>query len=68
VDIASMGPDHQWMKPNLISGKTAFGDTITIGSQAEMSLTPETWADPITHLPGSSYPVWLPSKVPAAVG
>lgn len=58
LDIASMGPDHQWMKPNLISGKTAFGDTTVIGSQAEMSLTPETW-DPITTLPGSSYPEWL---------
>jgi crotonobetainyl-CoA:carnitine CoA-transferase CaiB-like acyl-CoA transferase len=60
LDIASMGPDHQAMKPNLISGKTAFGDTAIIGSQAEMSLTPESWADPIVSLPGSSYPVWLP--------
>ncbi len=59
LDIASMGPDHQYMKPNLISGKTAFGDTTVIGSQAEMSLTPESW-DPITTLPGSSYPEWLP--------
>jgi crotonobetainyl-CoA:carnitine CoA-transferase CaiB-like acyl-CoA transferase len=59
VDIPSMGPDHQSMKPNLISGKTAYGDTTIIGSQAEMSVTPESWADPIVAPPGSSYPVWL---------
>jgi crotonobetainyl-CoA:carnitine CoA-transferase CaiB-like acyl-CoA transferase len=60
LDIPSMGPDHQHMKPNLISGKTAFGDTTIIGSQAEMSLTPESWTAPIVALPGSSYPEWLP--------
>jgi crotonobetainyl-CoA:carnitine CoA-transferase CaiB-like acyl-CoA transferase len=59
LDIESMGPDHQAMKPNLISGKTAWGDTTVIGSQVEMSLTPESW-DPITMPPGSSYPKWLP--------
>jgi crotonobetainyl-CoA:carnitine CoA-transferase CaiB-like acyl-CoA transferase len=59
-NIESMGPDHQRMKPNLISGKTAYGDTTIIGSQAEMSKTPESWDDPIVSPPGSSYPVWLP--------
>jgi crotonobetainyl-CoA:carnitine CoA-transferase CaiB-like acyl-CoA transferase len=61
-NIASMGPEHQLMKPNLISGKTAYGDTTIIGSQAEMSKTPESWDDPIVHPPGSSYPEWLPRK------
>lgn len=61
LGLASKGPDHQYMKPNLISGKTVFGDTVVIGSQAEMSLTPERW-DMITALPGSSYPEWLPKK------
>jgi hypothetical protein len=55
-----MGPEHQHMKPNLISGKTAYGDTMIIGSQAEMSKTPEIWPDPIIMPPGSSYPEWLP--------
>jgi len=61
LNLAGQGPDHQYMKPNLISGKTVFGDTVVIGSQAEMSLTPERW-DMITALPGSSYPEWLPKK------
>ena len=60
LDIESLGPEHQHMKPNLISGKTAWGDTTIIGSQAEMSLTPESWGDPLTMPPGSSYPEWLP--------
>jgi hypothetical protein len=60
LDIESLGPEHQHMKPNLISGKTAWGDITIIGSQAEMSLTPESWGDPLTMPPGSSYPEWLP--------
>jgi crotonobetainyl-CoA:carnitine CoA-transferase CaiB-like acyl-CoA transferase len=62
LDLASMGPEHQHMKPNLISGKTPYGDTTVIGSQAEMSRTPEAWADPITAPPGSSYPEWLSTE------
>jgi crotonobetainyl-CoA:carnitine CoA-transferase CaiB-like acyl-CoA transferase len=60
LDIKSLGPDHQWMKPNLQSGKTAYGDTTVIADQTEMSLTPSKWPDPIVSVPGSSYPVWLP--------
>jgi crotonobetainyl-CoA:carnitine CoA-transferase CaiB-like acyl-CoA transferase len=59
IDFASKGPEHQPVKPNLISGKTAWGDTVVIGSLVEMSKTPEKWRDPITAPPGSSYPVWL---------
>jgi len=62
LDIASMGPEHQPIKPNLISGKTAWGDTTIIGSLVEMSKTPEKWKDPITAPPGSSYPEWLAKK------
>jgi len=62
LDLASMGPEHQPIKPHLISGKTAWGDTTLIGSVVEMSETPESWRDPITMPPGSSYPVWLPTK------
>lgn len=60
LDLENMGPEHQHKKPNLISGVTAWGDTTVIGSQVDMSRTPETWRDPITVLPGSSYPEWLP--------
>ena len=60
LDLASMGPEHQPIKPHLISGKTAWGDTTLIGSVVEMSETPEKWRNPITAPPGSSYPEWLP--------
>jgi hypothetical protein len=60
LDIKSLGPDHQWMKPNLQSGKTGYGDTTVIADQTEMSLTPARYPDPIASYPGSSYPVWLP--------
>lgn len=60
LDIKNMGPDHQWMKPNVQSGKTAYGDTTVIAEQVEMSLTPSVWPDPIVSVPGSSYPEWLP--------
>jgi crotonobetainyl-CoA:carnitine CoA-transferase CaiB-like acyl-CoA transferase len=65
LDIKSLGPDHQWMKPNVQSGKTAYGDTTVIADQVEMSLTPPAWPDPIVSIPGSSYPVWLPRAVAA---
>jgi hypothetical protein len=41
-----------------IASALIYQEKTVIGSQAEMSLTPETW-DPITTLPGSSYPEWL---------
>ena len=62
LDIKSLGPDHQSMKPTTQSGKTAYGDTTTIADQVEMSLTPPRWPDPIAPIPGSSYPEWLPKE------
>ena len=38
----------------------AFGEFTRLGSQIEMSRTPEYWADPIIHPIGSSKPEWLP--------
>ncbi len=35
------------------------GDLTTIGSQVDMSKTPESWNDPWASLPGSSYPELL---------
>jgi crotonobetainyl-CoA:carnitine CoA-transferase CaiB-like acyl-CoA transferase len=68
LDIKSLGPDHQWMKPNVQSGKTGYGDTTIIADQVEMSLTPSAWPDPIVSIPGSSYALWLPQKAAKVAG
>lgn len=58
--LDSLGPDHKAIKPNLQTGQTSFGEFTRLGSQIEMTKTPEFWADPIIHPIGSSRPVWLP--------
>jgi hypothetical protein len=45
-----------------VPGQTAFGEFTRLGSQVEMSRTPEYWADPIISPIGSSKPEWLPRK------
>jgi crotonobetainyl-CoA:carnitine CoA-transferase CaiB-like acyl-CoA transferase len=60
LDLENMGPEHQHMEPNLQTGQTAFGEFTRLGSQIEMSKTPEYWADPILWPIGSSKPEWLP--------
>jgi crotonobetainyl-CoA:carnitine CoA-transferase CaiB-like acyl-CoA transferase len=60
LNLADLGPEHQPLKPNLQTGPTAFGEFTRLGSQVEMSKTPEYWADPIIHPIGSSKPEWLP--------
>ena len=55
-----LGPEHQPLPPNLQTGPTAFGEFTRLGSQIEMSRTPEYWADPMVEPIGSSKPVWLP--------
>jgi crotonobetainyl-CoA:carnitine CoA-transferase CaiB-like acyl-CoA transferase len=60
LNLADLGPDHQPLQPNLQTGQTAFGEFTRLGSQVEMSRTPEYWADPIIHPIGSSKPEWLP--------
>ena len=62
LDLKNMGPEHQPLEPNLQTGKTAFGEFTRVGSQIEMSKTPEYWADPILSPIGSSKPEWLPRK------
>jgi crotonobetainyl-CoA:carnitine CoA-transferase CaiB-like acyl-CoA transferase len=59
LDLDKLGPDHQPLKPNLQTGQTAFGEFTRLGSQVEMSKTPEYWADPIISPIGSSKPEWL---------
>jgi crotonobetainyl-CoA:carnitine CoA-transferase CaiB-like acyl-CoA transferase len=62
LDLESMGKEHQPIKPNLQTGPTAFGEFTRLGSQIEMSKTPEYWADPIIRPIGSSKPEWLPRE------
>jgi hypothetical protein len=59
LDLDNLGPEHRPMTPNLQTGQTAFGEFTRLGSQVEMSETPEYWADPIISPIGSSKPEWL---------
>jgi hypothetical protein len=60
LDIASLGPGHQVQRPNLVRRRTSFGAFSRLGSQVEMSQTPEFWTDPILVPMGSSRPEGLP--------
>lgn len=60
LKLDELGPEHQPQPPNLQTGQTAFGEFTRLGSQIEMSKTPEYWADPLIEPIGSSKPVWLP--------
>jgi len=60
LNLDSMGKEHQPLEPNLQTGQTAFGEFTRLGSQVEMSKTPEYWADPIIYPIGSCKPEWLP--------
>ena len=57
--LESLGEEHQIVKPNLIKGMTGFGELIKPGSQVDMSKTPQSWADPLLHVPGTSKLEWL---------
>jgi crotonobetainyl-CoA:carnitine CoA-transferase CaiB-like acyl-CoA transferase len=61
--IDTLGPDHQIQPPNLVTRMTPFGEFTRLGSQVEMSETPESWADPILVPMGSSRPEWLPATL-----
>ncbi len=62
LDLESLGEEHQPHQPNLVTGQTAFGEFTRLGSQVEMSKTPEFWEDPIINPIGSSKPEWLPKE------
>jgi crotonobetainyl-CoA:carnitine CoA-transferase CaiB-like acyl-CoA transferase len=66
LDIPALGPDHHVQQPNLVTRPTPFGELTRLGSQVEMSETPESWADPILVPIGSSRPEWLPSDAARA--
>jgi hypothetical protein len=58
--IDRLGPEHQIQRPNLVTRMTPYGEFTRLGSQVEMSQTPESWPDPILGPMGSSRPEWLP--------
>jgi len=60
LKLDELGDDHKPLAPNLQTGQTAFGEFTRLGSQIEMSKTPEYWEDPIISPIGSSKPEWLP--------
>ena len=62
LKLDELGAEHKPLKPNLVTGQTAFGEFTRLGSQIEMSKTPEFWTDPIISPIGSSKPEWLPRK------
>ena len=58
-NLEGLGPEHQIVKPNLITGQTPFGELTKPGSQIEMSKTPQFWDDPLLYVTGSCKPEWL---------
>jgi crotonobetainyl-CoA:carnitine CoA-transferase CaiB-like acyl-CoA transferase len=66
LDIAALGPEHQIQRPNLVTRMTPFGEFTRLGSQVELSRTPELWSDPILVPMGSSRPEWLPKPEPGS--
>jgi hypothetical protein len=58
-DLEHLGAEHQIMKPNLITGLTAFGEFTQAGAQVEISKTPQSWDDPLLHVSGSCKPEWV---------
>jgi crotonobetainyl-CoA:carnitine CoA-transferase CaiB-like acyl-CoA transferase len=59
LTIDELGPQHQIQRPNLVTSMTPYGEFTRLGSQVEMSKTPEFWIDPILVPPGSARPEWL---------
>ncbi|SDP39533.1 CoA transferase [Phyllobacterium sp. OV277] len=59
MKLDTLGDDHKPLPPHLQMGQTAFGEFTRMGSQVDMSKTPEYWADPIINPIGSSRAEWL---------
>jgi hypothetical protein len=66
-EIDALGPDHQIERPNVVTRMTPFGEFTRLGSQVEMSETPEFWDDPILVPMGSSKPEWQPKTQEVAM-
>jgi hypothetical protein len=48
LEIDTLRPEHQIQQPNLVTRMTPYGDLTRLGSQVEMSKTPEFWTDPFS--------------------
>ena len=59
LNIDNLGEEHKRLEPNLQSGQTPLGYYTRLGSQVEMSKTPEYWDDPLIWPIGSCKPEWL---------
>ena len=57
-EFENLGEEHQIMKPELVTGLTAFGEYTRPASQVEMTGTPQFWDDPMLTMQGASQPVW----------
>ncbi len=57
--LETLGEEHQIMKPNLVSGMTAFGEYTRPASQVDMTKTPQSWDQPMLYMQGASQPVWM---------
>jgi crotonobetainyl-CoA:carnitine CoA-transferase CaiB-like acyl-CoA transferase len=62
LTLDELGPEHQIKTPNLVTAMTPYGELTRLGSQVEMSKTPEYWTDPILVPPGSGRAEWLPRE------
>jgi crotonobetainyl-CoA:carnitine CoA-transferase CaiB-like acyl-CoA transferase len=60
LDMESLGDEHKPLEPNIVTGPTPLGEYTRLGSQVEMSKTPEYWTDPMIYPIGSCKPEWLP--------
>ena len=57
-ELENLGEEHQIMKPDLVTGQTAFGEYTRPASQVEKMKTPQFWDDPMLYMQGASQPVW----------
>jgi hypothetical protein len=62
LDLEALGFEHQIQQPSLVTRMTPFGEFTRLGSQVELSKTPEFWTDPILVPMGSCRPEWLPKR------
>ncbi len=62
-NLDNLGPEHQIMAPDLVTGMTAFGEFTRAASQVEMSKTPQYWDDPLLYLQGAYQPEWANNRL-----
>ena len=62
-NLEQLGEEHQILKPELVTGQTAFGEYTRPASQVEMSATPQFWDEPLIYMQGASQPVWTTDEV-----